>query len=109
MVDGSFPSAMGFDDGRSDGLVVFRLDVGVCDGGSGEDEFNDVSLPGEVDGSFSDEGGLDGRVRVKSCTLHRSLVKHVSPSGHSFPVGQCDSIEHFTVPNVSPQKRMLRG
>jgi hypothetical protein len=30
--DGSITSAVGFDDGRSDGFVAFRFDVGVCVG-----------------------------------------------------------------------------
>lgn len=79
----------------------------VCE--TGVDKLSDVSLTGDVVGIFSDDGGFDGRVRVKSCTLHRSLVKHVSPCGHSFPIGQCDSIEQFTLSHVSPQNRMLPG
>ena len=108
-IDRLVASIKGSGDGRSDGIFVFLFDVGAYVGESGVNKLSDVSLAGDVDGIVSDEGGFGCRVRVKSCTLHRSLVKHVSPYGHSFPVGQCDSIEHFTLSHVSPQNRMLPG
>lgn len=41
--------------------------------------------------------------------MHRGIVKHVSPSLHSLPSGQCVSNEHFVVSNDAPQNLMLRG
>ena len=96
-------------DGRNDGLIVFLFDVGIKVGGSGDRELGCVSLPDGVVGRCAEVGEFVDGIRVKSCTLHCSFVKHVSPSGHSIPVGQCDSIEHFTVSHVRPQKRMLPG
>lgn len=95
--------------GCNDGGIVFLFDVGIKVGGSGDRELGCVSLPDGVVGRCAEVGEFVDGIRVKSCTLHCSFVKHVSPSGHSVPVGQCASIEHFTVSHVRPQKRMLPG